>query len=85
MNIFKTNDEGRSMRELLNDNIEKTEKFIKDTGACLRKLSRLEQLADDLNRHAEAINDVTIFSRENEVIGACRFIIAARAPTLHQN
>ncbi|MCP9259464.1 hypothetical protein DINM_002408 [Dirofilaria immitis] len=70
LNIFKTRDEKQDTEEILN------------TGIRMRELNCLKQLADDLTNFTKINSDVTVFSRENETFLACRFIIAARAPTL---
>ncbi|VDK26404.1 unnamed protein product [Anisakis simplex] len=56
--------------------------LLGDINKCIRKLERLERLADDLKRFSKSSADVTIFSLENEVIPVHRFIIQVRAPRL---
>ncbi|VIO91578.1 Uncharacterized protein BM_BM10842 [Brugia malayi] len=83
LRIFQTRDE--DIRIMLKKNIQNTEKVLKNAGICVRKFNSLEQLADDLATFNESNSDVIILSRENETFLACRFIIAARAPTLLQH
>ncbi|VDP12592.1 unnamed protein product [Onchocerca flexuosa] len=85
LNIFKTRDEKQDMYAMLKKNIRNTEDILRNAGICVRKLNSLKQLADDLTYFTESNSDITIFSRENETFLACRFIIAARAPTLLQH
>ncbi|KAK6101666.1 hypothetical protein QQG55_5445 [Brugia pahangi] len=82
LRIFQTRDE--DIRIMLKKNIQNTEKVLKNAGVCVRKFNSLKQLADDLATFNESNSDVIILSRENETFLACRFIIAARAPTLLQ-
>ncbi|VDK73064.1 unnamed protein product [Onchocerca ochengi] len=72
------------MHTMLKKNIRNTDDMLRNAGICVRKLNSLKQLADDLTHFTESNSDITIFSRENETFLACRFIIAARAPTLLQ-
>ncbi|VDM45425.1 unnamed protein product [Toxocara canis] len=60
----------------------RTSLLLGDINKCIRKLERLERLADDLNRFGSSGGDISIFSLENEAISVHRFIIAARAPLL---
>uniref|UniRef100_A0AAF5PPJ5 SAP domain-containing protein n=1 Tax=Wuchereria bancrofti TaxID=6293 RepID=A0AAF5PPJ5_WUCBA len=83
LRIFQTRDE--DIRIMLKKNIQNTEKVLKNAGVCVRKFNSLKQLADDLASFSESNSDVIILSRENETFLACRFIIAARAPTLLQH
>ncbi|KAM3723536.1 Structure-specific endonuclease subunit [Dirofilaria immitis] len=81
LNIFKTRDEKQGTYTILKKNIQDTEEIL-NTGIRMRELNCLKQLADDLTNFTKINSDVTVFSRENETFLACRFIIAARAPTL---
>uniref|UniRef100_A0A0R3RQH5 BTB domain-containing protein n=1 Tax=Elaeophora elaphi TaxID=1147741 RepID=A0A0R3RQH5_9BILA len=85
LNIFKTRDGTQDMRTMLKKNIQNTEDILKNIGVDVRKLNSLKQLADDLADFNDSNSDVIVFSRENETFLACRFIIAARAPTLLQH
>ncbi|KAL4003145.1 hypothetical protein ACH3XW_6400 [Acanthocheilonema viteae] len=85
LNLFKTRDEKQDMHTMLKKNIQNTEKILKNAGVCVRELNSLKQLADDLAYFTKSNSDVVVFARENETFLACRFIIAARAPTLLQH
>ncbi|CAG9530380.1 unnamed protein product [Cercopithifilaria johnstoni] len=85
LNIFKTRDEKQDVHIMLKEKIQNTEEILKSAGVCVRKMNSLEQLANDLACFTESNSDIIIFSRENETFLACRFIIAARAPTLLQH
>uniref|UniRef100_A0A0N5AAU2 BTB domain-containing protein n=1 Tax=Syphacia muris TaxID=451379 RepID=A0A0N5AAU2_9BILA len=72
----------RDFNEMIRSRLKRSTLLLGDVSKCIRKLERLERLADDYARYGNVGGDCCIICKNGEVLSTHRFIINARAPKL---